>query len=796
MRRSVILLGMWLTLSFLLQSDDQIIKLISEKRWEELPSLFADETYRNLEKTFQNSDSVHIAPNGKDELLYKVKFRNYAEIGNITYNHTNNRYCQLAIVNQVKPLYFHNGYRKYGVENVSLQIGDAEILLVRGIIFEPTPAPTPLFFSGDWQFKIKPTDAEEQLTLNRLFRSDTFVRSSKRGIFIIGNREILKDLIFQGEIKAIDSSDLQQEIQIYKDYFGVQVAPYKEYWYLPPVEKDNLILFEGDRKSFYIYNFNPQSSPDTQLKTTGDNKIILSYDSNKLPKLNLRNVNEVSKMDMFLFFNPDKKLLSATSTLYFSGPSTFHLLNLHPDLLIKNSITAESKRMNIIRKDALCYILSPETARMTFFYSGNLESSGEDSDLLNPGVLDPADRRIDNFHYLSRTQNFYPNPGTEFFRSALKISLPEKMNCLASGTLIESQSIQFRNNFRFESRGTKGVSLICGNFKKFEKIDGRIPVYLYGARDLPYRRIIPPDEIRRCADFLTELYGPLDIPEIHLIYRRWKQEGGLSNTGFIIINLLDTNASIIDTTRRIIFRDNPVVLTNNRRDYLIHELAHQWWGGLVSWASYRDEWLTEGMAQLSAILYLEKILPAGRFQGIIDKIARSAIKYSAAGPVFYGKRIANIGEYDAFQGIIYNKSALILMMLRDILGGEEFAKRLRESLEKFRYQSIHSREFINWISQKSPRILRFFENWVYSRRLPEIACKVRVSENAAEVTVDQKETDFVFPLWIEVSTSSGVTSQMVIVEQRSQTFRLRGNEPIGRVRVNPRYSPVLIGKGE
>lgn len=787
---------MWLILSFFLRSDDLMIKLISEKRWEELPSLFTDDTYLGLEKAFQNSDSIHIAPSGKNELLYKVKFKNYAEIGNITFTHENTRYSRLAIVNQVKPLYFHNGYRKYRVENLSLRIGDAEILLVRGIIFAPIPAPTPLFFSGDWQFTIKPTDTEEQLTLNRLFRSDTFTRSSKHGIFMTGNREILKDLVFQGEIKALDSSDLQQEIQIYRDYFGIRAAPYEEDWYLTPVEKDNLILFEGDRKSFYLYSFNPQSSPDTQLKTTGDNKIILSYNAKKLPKLNLRNANEVRQMDMFLYFNPEKKLLSATSTLTFSEPSTFHLLNLHPDLLIKASATAESKRMNIIRKGELCYVLSPETDRMTFFYNGKLESSGEDSDLLNPGFFDPSDRRIDRFYYLSRTQNFYPNPETEFFRSTLKVSLPEKMNCLASGTWIESQSIQFRNNFRFESRGTKGVSLICGNFKKLETIDSRTPVHLYGTKDLPYRRIIPLDEIRRCADFLTELYGPLDIPEINLIYRRWKQEGGLSNAGFIILNLLNTNPSIIDTTRRLIFRDSPVVLTNNRRDYLIHELAHQWWGGLVSWASYRDEWLTEGMAQLSAVLYLEKILPAGRFQGIIDKITRSVIKYSAAGPVIYGKRIANIEEYDAFQAVIYNKSVLILMMLRDMLGREEFAKRLRESLDKFRYRSIHSREFTNWISQKSPQLLRFFENWIYSRRLPEITCKVRTTGNATEVTVDQKGTDFVFPLWIEVATSSGVTSQMVIVEQKNQTFRVHGNEPHGRVTVNPRHSPVLIAKGE
>lgn len=796
MRRWLIWFGIWFSICPFLQANDLMIRWISERKWDELPSHFADQTYLELEKNFGNFDSIQVSPSGKNELLYKVKYKNYAEVGNITYNHDNSRYSKLSIINQIKPLYFHNGYRKYYVENLAFRVGDAEILLMQGTLYEPYPAPVPLFFSGDWQFRIKPTDAEELLTLNRLFRSETFVRTAKLGIFILENRDITKNLKPKGEIREFESQDLRQSIGIYRDYFGVRVAANEEFWYLAPIEKDNLIIFEKDRKSSHIYNFNSQSSPDTQLKTTGDEKVILSYNSVKVPKIGFRNVNEVRKLDLFLFFNPEKGFLSATSTLFFANPSRFRLLQLHPDLKIRTSITSESKRMNIIRKNALCYILSPETDRMTFFYNGKLKSSTEDSDLLQAPSFFGPEQRIDNFYYISRTQNFYPNPETEFFSYNLKISLPEKMNCLASGTMVESKSVPYRNNFQFSSRGTKGVSLICGNFVKLEKIDSHIPVNIYGTKDFPYRRVIPLDEIQHCVDFLLELYGPLDIPEINLIYRRWIQEGGLSNTGFITLNLLDSIVSFTATTRRIIRRDSPVVLTNSRRDYLIHELAHQWWGGLVSWSSYRDEWLTEGMAQLSALLYLEKILPEARFRVIMEKIVRSAIKYSDAGPIGYGKRIANIDEYDAFQSIIYNKAALVLMMLRDMLGKEEFGRRVRSSLEKFRYQSVHSRSFIDFISQKDPRIFRFFENWIYSRRLPEISYKTRISETSAEVTVDQKETDFVFPLWIEISTANGDRAHLVIVDQRNQTFRFGGDERIRQVVANPRFSPVILRRGE
>jgi aminopeptidase N len=121
---------------------------------------------------------------------------------------------------------------------------------------------------------------------------------------------------------------------------------------------------------------------------------------------------------------------------------------------------------------------------------------------------------------------------------------------------------------------------------------------------------------------------------------------------------------------------------------------------------------------------------------------------------------------------------------------------MRASLEKFRYQSIHSRPFIDFISQKNPQILRFFENWIYSRRLPEISCKTKISENTAEVTVTQKETDFVFPLWIEISTASGDKAHLVIVDQRNQSFRFSGDERIRQVVANPRCSPVILRKGE
>ena len=101
MRRWLIWFGIWLSVSPLLQADDLMIRWISERKWDELPSHFADHTYLELEKNFGNFDSIHVSLSGKNELLYKVKYKNYAEVGNIIYNQENSRYSKLAIINQI-----------------------------------------------------------------------------------------------------------------------------------------------------------------------------------------------------------------------------------------------------------------------------------------------------------------------------------------------------------------------------------------------------------------------------------------------------------------------------------------------------------------------------------------------------------------------------------------------------------------------------------------------------------------------------------------------------------------------
>jgi len=103
-----------------------------------------------------------------------------------------------------------------------------------------------------------------------------------------------------------------------------------------------------------------------------------------------------------------------------------------------------------------------------------------------------------------------------------------------------------------------------------------------------------------------------------------------------------------------------------------HELSHQWWGHEVGWASYHDQWLSEGFAQFSAGLVLEFAHghdAADHFyeqlrRFLFERPAGNALVNSNAGPISLGWRLASWKSPSAYQAVVYGKGAFLLHMLR------------------------------------------------------------------------------------------------------------------------------------
>jgi len=181
--------------------------------------------------------------------------------------------------------------------------------------------------------------------------------------------------------------------------------------------------------------------------------------------------------------------------------------------------------------------------------------------------------------------------------------------------------------------------------------------------------------------------------------------------------------------------------------FIAHETAHQWWGNIVAWRSYRDQWLSEGFAEYSGILYTALRKDHKASLALIDELRDSLKKPPETrtgigkgrlvdvGPIILGHRLSTSKTYGAYNTLIYNKGALVLRMLHFLFtdpstgNGEPFFTMMKDFVERYRNKVASTDDFIAVANQhfvKTPLAQKyglkdlgwFFRQYVYETDLP------------------------------------------------------------------------------
>jgi hypothetical protein len=792
MKKHLLILVLLMAGTLAAAAPDRLEMLIQQKDWPALAALFSDDSHQQVAAYFAPCQRVVFGAVTANDVMFFARFRDQAEIGEISFETENGAYSKLSLKRNIKPLHFVDSFVGYAVDDRTIRIGDAEIVFRKGTIYQGRPMANFYIFAGDWTFRIRPDDEEERLTLRYLVKDERFEKDAQAGVFIYNGPDLTEGLTAQPAPADLQDEEARLLYDVFQKRWGMRIPVLDELWYFPFAADFYVAMFyQKPGKSYFRYIFNAGGTPDTTLVLFPENRFYLNYNALKGLKLTAQAVDELDKMRLNLFYNPQMQFLSGTAILKYKNPTDVKTVALDPGLVVRSYSGSDQHDFQLFQREDTYFLLGHEIDRFGFYYNGHIRSGEEGGDQSRYRVERQAGNREPLF-ILDRDQNFYPNPGPHFFKNRLTISLPASMHCLASGSLRAQETVGDRNVFVFESPGSKGISLACGSFKRLMTVPSRIPIQVYGNAKLRLDDYVSADEVKAYFDFLLEKFGPLDIPELNLLMRRYRDYGGWSNQGFIVFNLLDSAVFDNDLGEiRRIRRDSPVILTDINRDSLVHELAHQWWGGVVSWKTYQDQWLTEGLAQFSMLLFLQDTLSEGHFRKVLGTVKKWAQRKSDAGPVIYGWRIANLSnDLQTYQSIVYNKAALVFLMLKEMLGEPELLARLRQVLAEFKYESLTSARFIQQFSQTSPRLRKFFRGWVYSRRIPDVSYQVSVAGTGARIDFSQKNGDFVFPVSVRVETSAGVMVRTLVVEEKSQTFTLSEDAPIQSIEVEALAAPV------
>lgn len=149
---------------------------------------------------------------------------------------------------------------------------------------------------------------------------------------------------------------------------------------------------------------------------------------------------------------------------------------------------------------------------------------------------------------------------------------------------------------------------------------------------------------------------------------------------------------------------------------IAHELAHQWWGNLVTCATWRDFWLNEGLATFMTAAWKEHGLGRAAYEQELDAARRRVERVRELG---FDKPLTWEGRYpslSARRAVQYSKGALFLAQLRETMGDEAFWKGLRAFTRRSAGGIVTSRDFQIAMQAESRRNLApLFDQWVYDR---------------------------------------------------------------------------------
>jgi len=362
----------------------------------------------------------------------------------------------------------------------------------------------------------------------------------------------------------------------------------------------------------------------------------------------------------------------------------------------------------------------------------------------------------------------YPNNRTT---SEMILTVPAGWVTISNGKLVgiknESDGTKTWDWRQSEPIATYLISVVAGQFDQKDA----------AWRDMPLNYLVPKGDSAKLQPTYVRTPDMLSTFSDRLGVRYpWVKYAQSAVNDFVVGGMENASATTL-TTRGLV---NPAMAGETPEDsdgLVSHEMAHQWFGDLVTCKDWADLWLNEGFAT-----YFEHYWNETHYgQDAVDyEFWRDSRGWFRQERLFSAP-IVNYNQDNSlqFSGNIYTKGGLVLRMLREKLGDADFFGSLKVYLDTNRYKNVVTADLVKSIEETTgTSVDDFFHQWVFGAGAPKFTVSYEYDAPSSQLKLTVKQTQkvegrvglFHVPIQVEVGTDGGQTTYPIDVQEAEETF--------------------------
>ena len=469
--------------------------------------------------------------------------------------------------------------------------------------------------------------------------------------------------------------------------------------------------------------------------------------------------------------NPHEHKISARARVKITALDDLNIatFQLHNDLRLTKVTDAAGKPLTAdrmpqdssVRVSLKSALAKDQSTTLTFEYEGVLDSA-DDSPVAGLKLTSIND----DTSYLLYAGDWFPVNayGINRFTATINVTVPAHMIVVGSGAVSTSDAPALKAgtgtgptktySLKYGKASFPGT-VVAGSFDDYSSTEAGIDLHIY---------------FKPAHKELASAYAETAVKEFTYFITLY---GVPASNVLRVVELPDDTVPSAWAPEFAALASRAITPKTNYR-LLANTIAHQWWGVSVSPATRDDWWLNDGFARYSEARYIESAAGAGGLQESVKDMSVGALAYDTV-------PLSSAGKLDIFspefQSLVTDKGAMILHMLRWVMGDQKYDQAMREFSANFAGKPARLEDFRNIVEKNyGDKLTWFFSQWLDSTGAPEFKTKYtiyRLGNNKGFRSVGQIAQDldlFRMPVELKIDTDGKTETKRIDVVGTDSAF--------------------------